>query len=91
MIFNSFFILFYIFFFCEYTTNVTLPRTSLLTISKSFIRPHLNYEDVIYDQPNNNRLSEKIESIQYNPAVAITGAIRETSRERLYQELGLNL
>ena len=83
MIFNSFIILFYIFFFCEYTINVTLPRTSLLTISKSFIRPHLNYEDVIYDQSNNNRLSEKIESIQYNTAVAITAAIRETSREKL--------
>ena len=45
--------------------------------------------DVIYDQPNNNRLSEKIESIKYNAALAITGAIRGTSREKLYQELGL--
>ena len=45
--------------------------------------------DVIYDPPNNNRLSEKIESIQYNAALAITGAIRGTSREKLYQELGL--
>ena len=28
-------------------------------------------------------------SLQYNAAVAITGAIRGTSREKLYQELGL--
>ena len=69
--------------------SVTLPRSSLLTIYKSFVRPHLDYGDVIYNQPNNNRLSEKIESIQYNAALAITGAIRGTSREKLYQELGL--
>ena len=30
-----------------------------------------------------------MESIQYNAALAITGAIRGTSREKLYQELGL--
>lgn len=30
-----------------------LPRRSLLTINKSLIRPHLNYDDVIYDQPSN--------------------------------------
>ena len=37
--------------------------SSLLTINKSFIRPHLDYRDKIYDQPNNNGLSEKIEPI----------------------------
>ena len=57
--------------------NVTLPHFSLLTIYKSFIRPYLDYGDVIYDQPNNNRLSEKTESIQYNAALAINGAITE--------------
>ena len=30
-----------------------LPRSSLLTIYKSFVRPHLDYGDIIYDQPNN--------------------------------------
>ena len=39
--------------------NVTLPRSSLLTICKSFTRPHLDYGDVIYDQPNNNGLSKQ--------------------------------
>ena len=69
--------------------NVTLPCSSLLTIYKSFIRPQLDYGDVIYDQNNNNRLSQKIESIQYNAVLAITGSIRVTSTEKLYQELGL--
>ena len=28
----------------------TLPRLPLLTIYKSFIRPHLDYGDIVYDQ-----------------------------------------
>ena len=71
--------------------NLLLPRSSLLTIYKSFVRPHLDYGDVIYDQPNNSRLSDKIESVQYNAALAITGAIRGTSKEKLYQEVRLEL
>ena len=66
-----------------------LPRSSLLTIYKSFVRPHLDYGDIIYDQPNNQSLSDKIESVQYNAALAITGVIRGTSKVKLYQELGL--
>ena len=55
--------------------NLFLPRSSLLTIYKSFVRSHLDY-GVIYNQPNNYRLSDKIESVQYNAALAISGAIR---------------
>ena len=66
-----------------------LPRKSLITIYKSFIRPHLDYCDVIYDQPNNESFCSKIEWIQYNAALAITGAIRGTSQTKLYNELGL--
>ena len=29
-----------------------------------------------------------MESVQYNAALAITGTVRGTSREKLYQELG---
>ena len=66
-----------------------LPLESLLTIYKSFVRPHLDYGDVIYDQHYNNSFHQKLESIQYNAALAITGTIRGSSREKLYQELGL--
>ena len=38
---------------------------------------------------HNESFTNKIESVQYNAALAITGAIKGTSRERLYQELGL--
>ena len=65
-----------------------LPRHSLITLDKSFIRPHLDYDDVIYDESNNLNLCNKIENYQYNAALAITGAIRGSSKERLYQELG---
>ena len=66
-----------------------LPRKSLLNIYKSFIRPYLDYGDVIYDQPHNDTFCRMIESVQYNAALAITGAIKGTYRERLCQELGL--
>ena len=66
-----------------------LPRTSLITIYKSFARPHLDYSDIIYDQTFNESFHQRIESIQYNTAIAITGAIRDTSSEKLYKELGL--
>ena len=66
-----------------------LPRKSLLCIYKSFVRPHFDYADVIYDQPHNENFCNRIESVQYNAALAITGAIKGSSRERLYQELGL--
>ena len=71
--------------------NLLLPHSSLLTIYKSFVRRHLNYGDVIYNQPNNSRLSGNIETVQYNATLVIIGTIRRTSKEKLYQELGLNL
>ena len=66
-----------------------LPRDSLVTIYKSFMRPHLDYSDVIYDQPSNDLFSDKIEQLQYKACLAIAGAIEGTSRECLYNELGL--
>ena len=66
-----------------------LLRAPLITIYKSFIRLHLDYGDMIYDQTFNMSFQQKMETIQYNAALAITGAIRGSSREKLYQELGL--
>ena len=68
-----------------------MPRDSLVTIYKSFIRPHLDYADVIFDKPSNATFSNRIESAQYNAALAITGTIRGTSKEKLYQELGFEI
>ena len=49
--------------------------------------PHLHYGDIIYDQPNNDSRNQKIERIQYNPALAITVTIEVTSQSKLYNEL----
>ena len=53
-----------------------LPRAALITIYKAFVRPHLDYGDVLYDQAFNASFHEKLESIQYNTCLALTGAIR---------------
>ena len=66
-----------------------LPRTALIKIYKAFVRPHLDYGDILYDQAFNLSFQQKLESIQYRACLAITGAIRGTSREKIYQELGL--
>ena len=52
-------------------------------------RPHLDYGDVIYDRVFNKSFQNKLESVQYDAALAITEAIRGSSKEKLYQELGL--
>ena len=48
-----------------------------------------SYGDIIYDQQQNEVFYEKLESVQYKAALAITGVIQGTSRDNLYQELGL--
>ena len=54
------------------------PRPALTTLSKSFIRPYLDYSDIIYEQAFNSSFHEKPESIQYNASFVIKGAIRGT-------------
>ena len=66
-----------------------LPRQALVTIYEAFIRIHLDYGDIVYDKPNNETFINKIEKAQYDAALAITGAIRSTSQEKLYAELGI--
>ena len=66
-----------------------LPCHCLVTLYKAFIRPHLDYTDIIYGKPNNMNICNKIESLQYNVALAITSAIRGSSKEKLFQELGV--
>ena len=45
---------------------------------KYFIRPSIN-----------SSFHDRLESVQYNACLAITGAIRGTTKEKLHQELGL--
>ena len=62
----------------------------MLTIYQSFIRPHLDYGDILYDKPENTTFQNKLEKVQYRACLAITGAIQGISSHRLYDELGLH-
>ena len=65
---------------------------------KTLVRSHLDYCDVIYHNPpiihqpplgmTLNSLMEKVEKIQYQAALAITGAWQGSSRSKIYDELG---
>ena len=52
--------------------SLLLSRKSLLTIYKSFVRPNLDYADIIYDKPFKEPFKRKIEMIQYKAALMIT-------------------
>ena len=71
--------------------SMLLPQQSLITICKCFVRSLLDYGGVIYNQPLNESLSYIIEYVQYKAALAatVTGFIQGSSREKLYQEFGL--
>ena len=49
--------------------QTTLPIKSLVTIYKSFIRPHLDYGDVFYDRDSIELFHQSLESLQYNASI----------------------
>ena len=59
------------------------------SLTWSFVRPQLDYGDIVYDQPNNKSFISKLEQVQYNAALAITRAIKWTSCSKFYNELCL--
>ena len=46
----------------------SLPQKSLITIYRVLLKPLLDYGDIIYDQPLNESVCEKLESVQYKVA-----------------------
>ena len=64
-----------------------LSRKLLVTISKPFIRPHLDYGDIIYGRAYNGSFYRKLQLIQYNDALDMIIAIRGTSKEKLDEKL----
>ena len=60
-----------------------LPRATLITVYKAFIRSHLDYGDIPYDQAFINSFKENLESIRYNASLALAGALRGTSKEKI--------
>ena len=73
-----------------------LPLKTLCQMYKALVRSHLDYCDIIYHIPPRdtqfgvvlNALMEKVERIQYQAALAITGAWQGSNRSKLYEELG---
>ena len=61
----------------------SLPRKLLFKIYKAFLGPLIDYGDIIYDQPQNEFFCEKLESVQYKAATAITGVMQATSRNKI--------
>ena len=80
-----------------------LPLRTLILMYKSLVRPHFDYCDIVFHIPpeengmfNNNgqngilpNLMKKIESVQYQAALAISGTWSGTSRVKIYEQLGL--
>ena len=67
----------------------TFLRLVLITKYKIFVRSHLDYGDMIYDEAYNETFYQKLESIQYNACLVLSRAIRGSLSEKIYHELGL--
>ena len=75
-----------------------LPLNTLDQMYKALLRSHLDYCDIIYHMPSDQNqaplgvtlssLMEKVERIQYQAALAISGTWRGSSHSNLYEELG---
>ena len=79
-----------------------VSRKTLNDVYKMYIRPHIDYADVLYHIPNKDILAflsvdvnydlhtsmKQVESVQYDAALAVSGAWRGSSRTKLYNELG---
>ena len=75
-----------------------VPIKTLDQIYKMYVRPHLDFCDIIYHTPeieslfsSSIRLSfwmDQIERVQYQAALAITGTWKGTNRDKIYEELG---
>ena len=78
--------------------NQYLPTKILDQIYKMYIRPHLDFCDIIYHEPNTlnsfdssinlRYLMNTVERIQYHAALSITGAWQGTNLDKIYEELG---
>ena len=75
-----------------------LPLKSRDQIYKMYVRPHLDYCDIIYHNPaissnfdsslTLNHQMQSLERTQYKAALAVSGAWKGTNRNKIYEELG---
>ena len=75
-----------------------LPLKTLAQMYKVLVHSHLDYCAIVYDMQSKqnqaplgmtlNSVIEKVEIIQYQSSLAISGAWHGSSRTKLYEELG---
>ena len=75
-----------------------LPSKTLDQMYRALVRSHFDYCDIIYHMPavlnqpplgvSLNSQMEKVERIQYQAALFITGAWQRPNHKKLYEELG---
>lgn len=57
--------------------------------NQSFVKTHSKYGDIVFDYANNKLFHQKIESVQYNVALMITGAFRGRYTAKRFNKLDL--
>ena len=70
----------------KYVSREVLDQTY-----KLYVRPHLDYGDIIYhkyDPDMQLNFTQQLEQTQYKAALAVTGECMGTSRQKLLEELG---
>jgi hypothetical protein len=70
----------------KFLSNKVSSRVLELTYTM-YVRPHLDYGDVIYHNQHTNSM-ELLEKVQYKAGLIITNCWQGTSRIKLYKELG---
>ena len=70
----------------KFLSNYVNRKTLVLTYTMH-VRPHLEYGDIIFHDCA-EYLMKSLESIQYQAGLIATGCWKNTSREKLYNELG---
>ena len=71
--------------------DTCITRDVLDQIYKLYVRPHLDYGDIIYhkyDPEFKLHFTKRLESTQYSAALAVSGAWRGTNTDKIYEELG---
>ena len=67
-----------------------VSRDVLDQVYKLYVRPHLDYGDIIYhrhDPEFKLKFTKRLESTQYSAALAVSGGWRGTNTDKLYKEL----
>ena len=75
----------------EKFANSLIFFLTLLRIYLSFLKPYLDYCNIVIHQSRNDPFIRKIKAVLYNAAFNITEAVREFSKDNLIKIWVLNL